>query len=428
MKTFFFIIVIFLTVSNSYSQKIPLLQENTVLDRENPKYQTSLEKFYKQRTVTRIASPQVLEKEIVDSLYYLGPGDQLAIHIFGEMEVNFVVTVSPEGSVAIPTIGMLKVSELTLKDAKKKLKELIDKNYHSTNVDINLVALRKFRVYLVGEVQTPGTYFAQSSDRVSDIIEVSGGLKGLADARNIQVRHSNGRVDTLNLLAFYSLGDTKNNITVEGGDVIYVPAIDLTKPYVMVEWNKKEKSILKKPEQALPSKKYERKIFSLKKGETLTDFLKRIAVLDNQVKLSQIKIKRADREFVIDFFKDYGKAQHFVLQNKDVLLIPDVDTYVYVQGEVMYPGAYPYQVNLTAKDYAGMAGVVEKSKMFNKLVVIRSSSGQMLKGGDVVVGEGDIIVVPRKTRESIRDYLTIITPLVSILVSTYTLYVAVTKK
>ncbi len=428
MKTFFVIFLIILTVSTSYSQKIPLLQENTVLDRENPKYQTSLEKFYKQRTVTRIGSPQVLEKEIADSLYYLGPGDQLGIHIFGEMEVSFVVTVSPEGSVAIPTIGMLKVAGLTLKKAKEKLKELINKNYHSSNVDIDLVSLRKFRVYLVGEVQTPGTYFAQATDRVSDIIEVSGGLKDWADAGNIQVRHSNGQVDTLNLLAFYSLGDKKNNSTVEGGDVIYVPAIDLTKPYVTVEWNKKEKSALKKPEQPLSTKKYQRKIYSLKSEETISEFLKRIAVLDNQAKLSQIIIKRAGQEFLIDLFKDYGKAQHFVLQNKDVVLIPDLDANVYVQGEVMYPGAYPYQVNLTAKDYAGMAGVIEKSKMFNSLVVIRSNSGQVLKGGDVIVGKGDIIVVPRKTRESVRDYLTIITPLVSILVSTYTLYVAVTKK
>lgn len=426
-KSFVFFLNFFIALA-LYSQEIPLLQKQSVLDRENPKYQNSLQKFYKERTVTNINSPQVLEREIIDSLYYIGPGDQLGIHIFGEMEMNFVVTVSPEGSVAIPTIGMLKIGDLSLKNAKIKLKELINKNYQSSDVKIDLIALRKFRIYLVGEVQTPGTYFAQATDRVSDIIDVGGGLKDWADASNIQLRHRNGQVDKVNLLNFYSIGDKKNNPTVDGGDIIYVPAVDLTKPNVTVEWNKKNMNATKKTERPLPSKQYQRKIYSIKKGESLIEFLKRIAVLDNQVKLSQIKVRRAKQEFVFDLLKEYENARNFTLHNRDVLVIPDIDANVYVRGEVMYPGAYPYQVHLKAKDYAGMAGMTEKSKSYKNLVVIRGNSGQVLKGGDVVINKGDIIVVPRKMRESMRDYLTIITPFISVLVSSYTLYLAITRK
>ncbi|WP_456441260.1 SLBB domain-containing protein [Caldithrix abyssi] len=428
MKTVLSIFFILWILSSGFAQEIPTLQENILLDRENPKYQTSLEKFYKQRSVTRTISPQVLEAEIEDSLYMVGPGDQLGIHVFGEIEVDFLVTVSPEGMVVIPTIGTLNIGKLSLKEAKKKLKDFINTNYHASTIHIDLISMRKFRVYLVGEVANPGTYFAQATDRVSDIIEVGGGLKDWADETNIQIHHRNGRVDTLDILRFYAFGDKDNNPTVDGGDVIYVPAIDLNSPHVIVEWNKEEINETMNTEQFLFQTKYKRKIYRINNNETLIEFLARIAILDNQVELAHIIVKRAGEEISVDLFDEYNKKDKFILKKGDELIVPDIVDKVYVQGEVLNPGAYPYQVNLTANDYIGMSGILEKSKTGNNILVIRAKSGKVLKGGNVIVNKGDIVVVPRKTRESIRDYLSILTPMVSIIISTYSLYLTISNK
>lgn len=201
----------------NFSQDISPLNVSGVFDRENPKYKSSLEQFYKERTITRITSSQVLEKEINENEYNLGPGDQLAIYILGELEFNFTSEITPEGYILIPTIGSIKISGLTLKNAKEILKSFIKQNYHSSKIEINLVGLRKFRVYVVGEIETPGTYFAQASDRVSDIIEIAGGTKSWADDTRIQVFHENNKVDTLNLLDFYAYGNKNNNPTLRGG-------------------------------------------------------------------------------------------------------------------------------------------------------------------------------------------------------------------
>ncbi|APF20198.1 Soluble ligand binding domain-containing protein [Caldithrix abyssi DSM 13497] len=428
MKTVLSIFFIIWILSSGFAQDIPTLQENILLDRENPKYQTSLEKFYKQRSITRTISPQVLEAEIEDSLYMVGPGDQLGIHVFGEIEIDFLVTVSPEGVVVIPTIGTLNIGKLSLKEAKEKLKDFINTNYHASTIHIDLISMRKFRVYLVGEVANPGTYFAQATDRVSDIIEVGGGLKDWADETNIQIHHRNGRVDTLDILRFYAFGDKDNNPTVDGGDVIYVPAIDLNSPHVIVEWNKEEINETMNTEQFLFQTKYKRKIYRIINNETLIEFLERIAILDNQVELEHIIVKRAGEEISVDLFDEYNKEDKFILKKGDALIVPDIVDKVYVQGEVLNPGAYPYQVNLTANDYIGMSGILEKSKTGSSILVIRAKSGKVLKGGNVIVNKGDIVVVPRKTRESIRDYLSILTPMVSIIISTYSLYLTISKK
>jgi len=426
-KTFIFWGILFIT--KIFSQDISPLNVSGVFDRENPKYKSSLEQFYKERTITRITSSQVLEKEINENEYNLGPGDQLAIYILGELEFNFTSEITPEGYILIPTIGSIKISGLTLKNAKEILKSFIKQNYHSSKIEINLVGLRKFRVYVVGEIETPGTYFAQASDRVSDIIEIAGGTKSWADDTRIQVFHENNKVDTLNLLDFYAYGNKNNNPTLRGGDVIYIPALDLSKPHVTIEYIQNIKTESKiNPGIPIFQRISKRKIMRIFNNERLIDFINRLAILNNTLDLSNISIIRNDEEFKINLAEEYQKDKKFILQNKDLIVFPELLDKVYVQGEVLNPGRYQYKANLRAIDYVSTAGVFEKTKTGKAIKVIRRKTGEILKGQDVLVEKGDIIIVPRKRRESIRDNLSIITPVLSLIISSYTLYLAITNK
>ena len=62
----------------------------------------------------------------------------------------------------------------------------------------------------------------------------------------------------------------------------------------------------------------------------------------------------------------------------------------------------------------GHAGLLESSKDINSIRVVHVKTGKTEKGKDVVVEKGDIIIVPRKTRDVTRDYLTIIVPVISL--------------
>ncbi len=427
MKTFSMFFGILLFSSLLYAQNQTTLQSTSVVDRESPKYGSSLEKFYKTRSVLRTIAPQVLETEIIDSLYGVGPGDQLNIHIFGELEDEFPVTVSPEGTVVIPTVGSVSVAGLDLRTAKNKIKTLIGQSYLKADVKIDLLGMRKFRVYLVGEVQKPGTYFAQASDRVADIIQVAEGLTDWADETQIQIRHSDNTIDTLNIAGFLRFADKKNNPYVRGGDVIYIPPIDLNQPYVLVESHKEKVLENREAQQAVVNKTSTRKIYRIIKGETLPNFLERIASYSAEVDLSRITLIRDEKELVIDLLGQHEKYREFTLRHKDLLIIPDLIHEVYVRGEVKNPGAFVYNVNLTANDYIGKAGVLEKAKGSEDVLVVRAKTGQILKGGDVIIEKGDTIIVPRKNRELIRDYIGIIAPIVSMIISSYSFYLTVTR-
>ena len=429
MKTLraFFLILLFSSLLYAQGQTNLQSASNSFVDRESPKYQTSLEKFYKSRSILRTVSPQVLEKEIADSGYVVGPGDQLNIHMFGEMEEEFPVTISPEGTVVIPTVGSVSVAGLDLRSAKKKIRDLVRGSYLKADVKIDLLVMRKFRVYLVGEVEQPGTYFAQASDRLTDIIQVAQGLTDWADETRIQIRHHNGRVDTLNISGFLRFADKKNNPFVQGGDVIYVPPIDLNKPYVLVESHKEKILENKEAQQSVVNKTSTRKIYRLVKGETLPRFLERIASYSAEVDLSRITLIRDGEEQVIDLLGEHDKYKDFTLRHKDLLIIPDLIHEVYVRGEVKKPGAFVYNVNLTANDYIGKAGVLEKAKGSDAVLVVRAKTGEIEKGGDVIIEKGDTIIVPRKNRELLRDYIGIIAPIVSMIISTYSFYLTVTK-
>ncbi|HGY56416.1 MAG TPA: polysaccharide export protein [Caldithrix abyssi] len=422
MKTTKYVILLFSLLSvSSFAQTA---QEMPLLDRQNPKYDTSMEKQLLEREVIRTPTPQVLEDALDPEVYMVGPGDQFRLFIFGMLENEFDITVLPEGDVFIPTVGKINVKGLNLTRAKEKIKRKVEESYVKSEVSVNLSGLRKFRVYLTGEVNTPGTYFVQGSDRVSDVIEIAGGAKDWADATSVILRHKGGAADTLNLLRFYRQGDKSVNPLLQGGDMIYVAPIDLTKPYIIVESRIEKVLEGQTPDNKVVNEKSTRAIFRLDEGETVIQFLQRISAFSAEIDLAKITLIRDTTEYVIDLLNRFTEYSSFVLKNRDRLIVPNLVSEVYVQGEVLRPGSYVYDVNLTANDYAGKAGVREKSKPSEDIIVIRAATGEIVVGGETIVEKGDRIIVPRKVREDVRDYMAILLPIVSIALSMY----AVLKK
>ncbi len=201
-------------------------QDNVPLfDTQNQKYESSLERFYQTRSITRTMVSQVLEAELENDNYIVGPGDKFKISIFGELENQFEADITPEGSVLVPTIGEIKLLDMNLTESKKRIFDRVSANYINAKISVNLVGLRKFRIYLTGEVKKAGTYFAQGSDRLSDVLEVSAstdvtvnqqigqktGLNDWADDTKIEIRHKSGEVSIVDITQFYRHGDKSQN-------------------------------------------------------------------------------------------------------------------------------------------------------------------------------------------------------------------------
>jgi len=412
-KLIIFLIISFRVLIAQTTDPLPSLMND--VDRESPKYKTSMERYYKTRSMLRTVAPQILEKELEDAQYIVGPGDKFKLYVYGDLELSLDFTVLPEGQVYIPSIGKIHLSGITLKEAKARVLEKAKNYYLNAELSVNLISLRKFRVYLVGEVKRPGTYFVQGSNRVSDILELAGGVKDWADLTNVEIKHSDGESEVIDIMKYYRFAIKKQNPFLKGGDLIFVHDLDLKKPYVVVD------SRIEKMLETTRTVRNNRRIYRLLENETITSFLDRISAFNSETDLSKITLIRDSVENVMDFMNDYSKFEKFALRNKDVIIVPTFLSVVNVQGEVLNPGAYRFEVNLTANDYISKAGIIEKSKPGEDVIIIRKDTGEVLKGSETIVYKGDTIIVPRKTREDIRDYILILVPVLTMGLSLLTL-------
>ncbi len=104
-----------------------------------------------------------------------------------------------------------------------------DANVELLPGDVVIVPETKARVLVAGYVQKPGPYLIQPTDRVVDAIAAAGGPLPSAQMKDVGVirKSAAGTKDVpvthLDLTAYYKSGDTKQNILLQDGDVVYVP-------------------------------------------------------------------------------------------------------------------------------------------------------------------------------------------------------------
>ena len=347
---------------------------------------------------------QVFEKEINPQTYILGPGDQLFVKVWGAMEKQFPVMVSPEGYVIIPAVSEVFVSGKTLAESIRLITEALSTTFQNARFSVRLIKMRKFRVFVVGEIQNPGTYFLRAVDRISDAIQLAQGVTNWGDDTRIELRRENGEVSVINLSDFYLTGNLGNNPMLSGGDVIYIPAIDLQENYAIIEGNVGSQGI-----------------YQLRKQESLFDFLTRLRALNRRSNVENILLFRDGEKFSYSLLNTDSDAFSLQLKTGDRIMVPTIRNQVYVRGEVVQPGAFPYLADYSALDYAGLAGIMETAKGLNRIQVIRFKTGEIEHGKDIVVENGDIVVVPRRARENLKDVLTILTPIISIGISAFAL-------
>jgi len=171
------------------------------------------------------APSQALEGALDADAYRLGPGDEIAVTIWGERSFAHDLRVTPEGKVLIPLVGEIVLDQLTLPEATERIRSAILERFRNVDISVTLVNLRTFQVHVVGEVVEPGTYEARAIDRVSSVITRSGGLKPQAGLRRIEVRQADTLRVCADLLRFARLGDLGANPLLRDGDVVHVPMV-----------------------------------------------------------------------------------------------------------------------------------------------------------------------------------------------------------
>ncbi|MBN1780888.1 SLBB domain-containing protein [bacterium] len=327
-----------------------------------------------------------LEKAVDPQSYVVGPGDIFTLNIWGALEMQLPIPVSPEGVLSVPSVGEIDIRKMTLADVKKRVYDKAKPHYQNCEISLILTTLRSFRVHVVGEVEYPGTYLANPTERISDLIGEAGGVTDWANKVAIELRKVTGDTLLFNFAEFESDGEIDGNVLVSGGDVVFVPPISLTSDKVYVDGDFKVGGL-----------------YQVLDNETVHAFLSRIRAFNkNANPMDVVVLRKTDK--TIKTFKPYleQNADIIILKNGDRVVIPSA--YVYVKGSVQFPGTYPYVASFTAKDYAGMAGGNYYSGNIKKVKVYQAKTGKTRRGPDALVEPGDVVDMPKAWNEELRNW------------------------
>ena len=346
-----------------------------------------------------------LEGKINPDEYILGPGDHLVITVWGEYEESIPVEVYPTGDIIIPMVGILELSGKTLKDGIELITIKINNIYSNARISVSLMMPRIFKIYVTGEVIIPGPYEVYPVSRVSDAVELAGGLSKSAKKENIEVKRKNGSNVIFNYTQFINTGDLSMNPYLHDGDVICVNKIDFSEGFVYIEGNLEYQGF-----------------YEYIKDETLFDLIKRIGLDINSTNWEKCRILRhhtEDGEQVINLniFDIMQNKEQIKILNGDRIVFPEILEQVFVRGAVQNPGPFLYRGNFVARDYASAAGITVDAAAVSKIKVFRKRTGEYVKGEDARVEKGDIVVVPERAIRKWQGIISILSSVASLVIA-----------
>ncbi len=155
-----------------------------------------------------------------------------------------------------------------------------------------------------------------------------------------------------------------------------------------------------------------RGVFPLGANKKLGDVLADVGVISSRADLTNIKLIRDGATEYLNYFNDAS----FLLENGDKLVVSQKPDSVYVSGFVKQPASYIYRAGYTVEEYLNIAGGATREGSASRVTVFRD--GKELDGDDVrIVQPGDVILVKASYLTIIENYLNIVSPILSVIVT-----------
>lgn len=308
----------------------------------------------------------------VPSTYRLGPGDGLVLILTGGVEQAHTLPVTREGFIVVPDAGQIYVANLTLTELREVLYDRLRRVYSSigrspnakTQFHISVAQVRAVQVYVVGEVPQPGAYQISAMGTLLSALYAAGGVTERANMRQIELRRDNEIVASLDLYDYLLHGNTRNDVRVETGDVIFVP-VHGTRVHVT--------GAVVRPS-----------IYEIAPGETLAEVLEAAGGFRPEAELRRIAVHRivppTERgpgpfprvalDVPLEAPAAVGSTRpanpfpvpvpRLPLEAGDSIVVDEIPAlwasyYVYITGMVRKPGAYPWHPGMTLRDLVLLA-------------------------------------------------------------------------
>jgi polysaccharide export outer membrane protein len=170
--------------------------------------------------------------------YEVGAGDVLEINVFGNDDLSRVPTIQTNGAVSLPLLGEVQVSGLTIAEVKRKVTNLLAKDYLiNPQVEVKVKEYQSQYVSVVGEVNNPGRKPIRGRMRLLDALIESGGFR-TSSSGEVLITRTDGSFEDgkkaimVRISQSATIQDTINlELRLKNGDIISA----LPKSYVTVD-------------------------------------------------------------------------------------------------------------------------------------------------------------------------------------------------
>src|SRR5271157_3460528 len=154
--------------------------------------------------------------------YVIGPGDELMIRAWGQIDLDVHARVDRNGNVFLPKVGSVNVSGLKYAQIEDFMRSHIGRIYQNFDLNVTMGDLRSIDIFVVGQVTRPGRYTVSSLSTLTNAIFACGGPSSRGSMREVQLKRGRKVVSTFDLYDLLINGDKSKDVVLQPEDVIYV--------------------------------------------------------------------------------------------------------------------------------------------------------------------------------------------------------------
>ncbi|HWK48157.1 MAG TPA: polysaccharide biosynthesis/export family protein [Stellaceae bacterium] len=169
----------------------------------------------------------------------LGADDEVEIKFLLNTELNDRLVIGPDGKATFPLLGPIVAGGHTVPELSAQLKQLYAPKLRVPEFDLVVRAYRSERIYVGGEVTTPGPITLTGRVNALSGVLMAGGFKDTARTGEVIVIRRNPdnqlMLRTVDVKHLISRAASSEDFPLQASDVVFVPRSDIAEVDLFVE-------------------------------------------------------------------------------------------------------------------------------------------------------------------------------------------------
>src|SRR5260221_1283134 len=268
--------------------------------------------------------------------YVVGPGDEIQIRAWGQIDVDYNAAVERDGTISVPKVGVINVPGIKASDLPAYLKTVFRRTFRNFQLTATLGKLRSIQIFVVGQAKRPGTYTVSSLSTLVTALFAAGGPSSKGSMRSIQLKRASRVVTDFDLYDLILSGDKSKDAQLLPGDVIHVAPVG---QLVAVTGSVN-----------VPA------VYELKQNTALFDLIAWAGGLATTAPGQKSTVERIESHKVrtVEEFPLDMSGLSRPIRDGDLVtgytLVPRFDNAIALRGNVAHPGRFPWREGLRVPD------------------------------------------------------------------------------